>query len=272
MAEIDLIGFYKSIADELNTIKDRVRNLIGSKQWGEEGRYKEAILRNIIKRFLPKNFSIGTGFVLAHDWTESHITSQIDIIVYDNTYPLLFQEGDFVIVTPQSVRAIIEVKTRVRLTNFESIIKKIMNNAHIIRNNQGTIYEVDCSGKPEERPQELFVGLFSYECADKAHDYFEKLKRIYLEERKNNQKVPIEKYFINNIVLSKNIFLQLKVKSSEDISHTLYSMKNLAYSYFIVNLLRSIDFLKIYMSPGIWFPFDEDIFKKETINLYEADI
>ena len=272
MAEIDLIGFHKSIADELNTIKDRVRNLIGGKQWGEEGRYKEAILRNVIKRFLPKNFSIGTGFVLAHSWTESHITSQIDIIVYDNTYPLLFQEGDFVIATPQSIRAIIEVKTRVRLSEFGSIVRKIMNNAHMIRKNQGTIFENDFSGNLKERPQELFVGLFSYECDNKDHDYFEIMKRIYLEERNNNQQVPIERYVINNIVLSKNIFLQLKVKSSEDICHTLYSMKNLAYSHFIVNLLWSIDFLKIYMSPGVWFPFDEDIYKKEKINLLEADI
>ena len=55
---IDPKEFQKSITKELDTIKNRVRNLIGSSHWGEEGRYKEAILRNVIKRFLPSNLSI----------------------------------------------------------------------------------------------------------------------------------------------------------------------------------------------------------------------
>lgn len=51
--------FHKSTTEELRVIKNRVRNLIGDRNWGEEGRYKEAILRNVIKRFLPQNFKIG---------------------------------------------------------------------------------------------------------------------------------------------------------------------------------------------------------------------
>ena len=44
----DTKKFQESITQELNTIKDRVRNLIGNKHWGEEGRYKEVILRNVL--------------------------------------------------------------------------------------------------------------------------------------------------------------------------------------------------------------------------------
>jgi hypothetical protein len=56
--------FQESITAELEAIKDRVRHLIGSRHWGEEGRYKEAVLKNILRRFLPPKFSVGTGFVL----------------------------------------------------------------------------------------------------------------------------------------------------------------------------------------------------------------
>ena len=46
-------AFQKSITKELKALQNRVRYLIGDSHWGEEGRYKEAILRNVIKRFLP---------------------------------------------------------------------------------------------------------------------------------------------------------------------------------------------------------------------------
>lgn len=50
---INFEDFQKSITKELDVVKNRVRNLIGPAHWGEEGRYKEAVLKNIIKRFLP---------------------------------------------------------------------------------------------------------------------------------------------------------------------------------------------------------------------------
>ncbi|OQX51685.1 MAG: hypothetical protein B5M53_10660, partial [Candidatus Cloacimonas sp. 4484_209] len=83
--EIDPEEFQKSITKELDIIKNRVRNLIGNTHWEEEGRYKEAILRNVIKRLLPSNLSIGTGFVIKKNNGNTQISNQIDIIIYDNT-------------------------------------------------------------------------------------------------------------------------------------------------------------------------------------------
>ena len=60
-------AFHKSINEELILVKDRVKNLIDidTNHHGEDGNYREAILRNVIKRFLPNNISVGTGFVVA---------------------------------------------------------------------------------------------------------------------------------------------------------------------------------------------------------------
>ena len=67
--------FQKSITDELKVVQDRVRHLIGSAHWGEEGRYKEAALRGVIKRFLPTNISLGTGFIVKKENGEIEISN-----------------------------------------------------------------------------------------------------------------------------------------------------------------------------------------------------
>jgi hypothetical protein len=75
---MDLKEFHKSTTNELIAIKDRVRNLIN--HWGEDGRYKEAILKTVIERFIPEQFRIASGFVVSPNLDSSR---QIDLIIYD---------------------------------------------------------------------------------------------------------------------------------------------------------------------------------------------
>lgn len=105
------LDYQLSIAQEFKAYENRVRFLIDDANWAEEGRYKEIILMNYLKRNLPQGFSVGTGFVRNNS---GEITGQIDIIIYENTYPLFFSEGDFIICNSNSVVGIIEVKTRIR--------------------------------------------------------------------------------------------------------------------------------------------------------------
>jgi len=49
--------FNKSITMELNATKNRVRNLIGDKNWGEEGRDRIIPIHEIVKIFELKSFS-----------------------------------------------------------------------------------------------------------------------------------------------------------------------------------------------------------------------
>lgn len=65
---------------------------------------------NYLKKILPSNVTVGTGFVKNGEET----TNQIDLIIYDNSVPTLFSEGDFVVVLPESVYGIIEVKSKLR--------------------------------------------------------------------------------------------------------------------------------------------------------------
>lgn len=43
--------FQESITRELDVVKNRVGNLIGAANWGEDGRYKEAALKNVLRHF-----------------------------------------------------------------------------------------------------------------------------------------------------------------------------------------------------------------------------
>lgn len=101
--------YQQSIVSEFLSIKDRVRFFIDNKHWGEDGRYKEIILINYLRRILPSNVSVGTGFVKNKS---GELTSQIDIIVYKSSALRLFSEGDFVILMPESILGIIKVKSK----------------------------------------------------------------------------------------------------------------------------------------------------------------
>ena len=86
---MELFSFSKSISNELIATKDRrVRNIIENRHWGEEGRTKRSYFdrKETLKKRLPKNISVGTGFIINHHL----ISTQIDIIIYrnENTYHL----------------------------------------------------------------------------------------------------------------------------------------------------------------------------------------
>lgn len=72
------LEYQKSISSELISIKDRLRNFIDDHHWPEDGRYKEIILSDILRKHLPKSVSVGTGFIVC----EQGLSTQIDIIIY----------------------------------------------------------------------------------------------------------------------------------------------------------------------------------------------
>lgn len=123
----DLTSFASLLGDSFSSKVDMLTQILQNSHYPSLGRYKEKLLANVISEYLPKKYEVGTGFVLfVHDASEerqaipgfdrlnmgSHTASkQCDIIVYDaSSVPLIFKDDDFVIVRPESVKAIIEVK------------------------------------------------------------------------------------------------------------------------------------------------------------------
>ncbi len=253
MVEQDFKRFYESLNNEFDAVKDRVRNLIGDANWGEDGRYREAVLKNIISRFLPKNYSLGTGFVINEN---REITGQIDIIIYDSSSPVLFSEGDFVVVLANTVKGIIEVKSSINsTTNLKEIIKTCEENAKII--------QVDFRAES----QKMFNGIFCYDCQISLPTIDEALKDWSSITDVN----PFRK--VNNISLGNEKFIHFW--HMQPFALRGYELDNLSFAYFISNLLIFLD--SHYLGgKSVFFPLDSksafERFKIPCMSGYERYI
>jgi hypothetical protein len=123
----DLTSFSAMLGDSFENKIDWLAQLIGSAHEPSLGQYKENLLRKVIREFIPKRYEVGSGFVLfptqhlskvgevlsdGEIFSSLHdISTQLDIIIYDSyNFPVVFRDENFVIVRPESVRTIIEVK------------------------------------------------------------------------------------------------------------------------------------------------------------------
>jgi hypothetical protein len=104
----DYASFHRSVSEELYSMKDRIRNLV--QHWPTDGEHKEVALRSVLRRHLPESVIVGRGFIV----TPQQSSTQIDVLIVDASKPTLFKDGDLLIVTPDAVRGVIEVKTALR--------------------------------------------------------------------------------------------------------------------------------------------------------------
>jgi Domain of unknown function (DUF6602) len=73
---------------------------------GTVGSFREELFRGFLRKILPGKFQVSTGFI-------EDSGRQLDIIVWDSVnYAPLFRENEVVVVPRDSVRAIVEVKTK----------------------------------------------------------------------------------------------------------------------------------------------------------------
>ena len=108
------------------------------------GLYRERLLLQTIRDFLPRKFDVGTGFVVfpcerqfdrkvpeAYDVlnaSDHTVSRQCDLIVYDcSEYPLILRDGDFVVVRPEAVRAVIEVKGSLSMADIDSSMEHFID-------------------------------------------------------------------------------------------------------------------------------------------------
>jgi len=127
MEKADLTGFAALLGDSLTSRVGLLERLLRGAHYPSLGRYKENLLADTIRAFVPKNVEVGTGFVLfpfeeSEPTIPTHlfdprnqsgyvVSRQCDLIVYDAArYPTIFRDGEFVVVRPEAVHAIIEVK------------------------------------------------------------------------------------------------------------------------------------------------------------------
>lgn len=110
---------------------DLLTRLIHAKHEPSLGGYKERLLADALRQSIPKKFEVGTGFVaFPNSKTDSatssihEISRQLDVIVFDShEYAPVFRDGDFVVVPPRSVRAIVEVKSTASYITVKDVVE-----------------------------------------------------------------------------------------------------------------------------------------------------
>lgn len=210
------LSYHKSITAEFKAVQDRIRYFVDDAHWGEDGSFKEILLINHLKKVLPSNVSVGTGFVR----NGRELTSQIDIIIYNNSIPTLFSEGDFVIVLPESVLGIIEVKSKLNADEkLSEAIEKANRNGVTIGKN-------------------IFNGIFGYDSSirfSKDYDLANGLKQALINNSGS----------LNHISFGSNYFMKYwelgnPVEVNKVSSFSFYKLRDLAFGYFISNLVHFI--------------------------------
>lgn len=209
-----------------------MRYFIHDRHWLSDGEWKESVIRAVIRRNLPKTFGVGSGFVV----TEEGPSTQVDILVYDNTKPMLFQDGDFVIVTSDQVHALIEVKTRVTKAGLREYLAKLATlHLHSAKN-------ALC------RP---FVGLFAYENEGCTHaDVLTALHETVGRTARRN---------IHAISLGENLFCRFWYCPPETPKRPnqlwrAYELEEMAPAYFIHNVIESLCERSVIDNNFLWYP------------------
>jgi hypothetical protein len=227
---MNLEQYFKSLSQELTALKNRVRNFIENKHWLTDGEWKESVLRSVLSRNLPNDIMMGRGFIL----TPSQISTQIDILFYAADAPVLFRDGNLVFVQPSAVRGIIEVKTKMNPYRLKKAVKKMAALGEIFPDNA-----------------KLFLAIFSYD-SDNL-DGSSVLKILQRATRSENM-------IINHLCLGDSFFIrywegdpQYGGDSGYEKWHS-YSIPDMAYGYFIHNLLHSLSPRYIEQHQNMWFP------------------
>jgi hypothetical protein len=232
---MDLKRYHNSINEEFKILQNRVRDLID--HWPEDGRYKEIVLKNVLRKFCPMNIEVLTGFcVRSIERGHTEQSRQIDIILYDTSYPFLFREGDFAIVPPEGIVGIIEVKSDINKQRFKNIVDTCNYNGIFIYDGQ-------------KRQHEIFNGIFSYDGVFKK-GYSKTLRDSYNKFDQNSSG-----YGAINCISIDNYFVR---RDWVNPSYYLYKLNGLSFSYFISSMLETIKKNALGNNELLWYPEDEE--------------
>ncbi|MGL5256127.1 MAG: DUF6602 domain-containing protein [Proteocatella sp.] len=158
----------------------------GAAHTGEDGRYVEMLIKEYLKRYLPRNIEVLTGFILRpavktgvdsrtrKKEKDSHST-QLDILIYDSSmYPVFQRFGDSVIVPPEGVLGIISVKKTLHEVDIKNELIALKNAAKLCRC-------IDNQNQPLRGPYLALVSMNSFKKQKKSTEkwIFEKISECY---------------------------------------------------------------------------------------------
>jgi hypothetical protein len=145
----DFRAVARSFAEAFKVTKDHVRSLLGSTQNYHSGLFREGLLRTFLIDLLPRAVSVDSGFI--YGFGQVPTSAQLDIIVWDSSrHAAVYRTPDFVIVPPESVIAVISVKSNMTKGDIEGALDNLFSVVPLDLAYRGTWQ--DEAGKPTVPP------------------------------------------------------------------------------------------------------------------------
>lgn len=234
VSQPDYLAYHQSLRRELDAIKDRIRYLVP--HWATDGSFKESALRVVLGRHLPETLMVARGFVVAGQ----NRSTELDILIVDRSKPTLFKDGDLVVVTPDAVKAIVEVKTT-------------LGSPYKIAEAMDKLAEAKglCLGNRREMKHSLvWAGLFVYDSTeDRDKLLFKSLANMF-----NKRKAAIDGIAFGPHRIIKHFFIN-SVTGSEARNYWQAGVSpDLAATVFIGGLLEAVGEVSYSLGTSAWYP------------------
>lgn len=121
-------------------VREDLRLAAGIKNPGLSGAAREAAIRKFLSGLIPDEFSISTGLVID---ALGGISSQVDIVIYRNSYHPLFNVSGVVHYMAEAVAAVIENKAAIdSAADLSMALNNIASVKRLDRSNAGRNYRV----------------------------------------------------------------------------------------------------------------------------------
>jgi hypothetical protein len=130
-ASLGLAEFHSGEAEIMLLKYKTIEKLIGGGIHREsEGTYCEDLVREFLRKVLPSRYSVDTGFIRGKEMqiggAKRSVSQQLDVIVHDTTdFSPIFRSEGFVIVLPEAVAAVIEVKKCLRPGELKAALQNL---------------------------------------------------------------------------------------------------------------------------------------------------
>ncbi len=136
--KIHSMASMQHLVDELTAKSKRI--LEYSRNRAATGLHRERVVESFINRITPQALGVGSGFI----YGSSQSSKQIDILVYDKTnFAPIFNEGGYIIVLPESVIQVIEVKSFLDKEQIEGAFDNILSTTTLNHKIHGSIFGFD---------------------------------------------------------------------------------------------------------------------------------
>ncbi|HUT30355.1 MAG TPA: DUF6602 domain-containing protein [Sedimentisphaerales bacterium] len=231
------VDYFRDLSKELRAVQNRIRNFIGEAHWPSDGAWKESVLRTVIRKYLPPSFTVGSGFVV----TGEDVSTQIDILICDDSAPILFRDGDFLVATADCVRAVVEVKTKIEVSKVEAALKKLNGISDLMK--RRCVHPAP------------FLGLFCYEeIACQPETILNELRKVNGE--------PTASYVIQALCFGDNEFYrfwEFNPQTASDMPYEswhAYKLEGTAPGYFIHNIIEFLFPRAVEGAENLWYPAD----------------